>query len=188
MAEDRNALWMRLGAIAVAKQRKVQPLEAPVKMVELPGFREFEDRIVLHFGHPTSLTTPDYFIGDELSRATFGITHYDTLWPYDEPDDDTLPLAEYGRIIEERQQFEEQFPISTMQVDDAALALTKLGLDWRGDYGQTLHCAKFFIRQAEAALRGIMGTIPTQSAADLHLWEQRLQEDARTFQRNRHRR
>lgn len=157
-----------------------KPCGSPIRILELPGFREIEDKLLL-YSSPRGILSPELEDElNELSEKTFGILQVETLFELpdryrDLPD----PSEERFRIEVACYEFENQFETSDATDDEAVTALLTLGFDFRDDRGLPLRCTKQFMRQAEAAAKGIMGQMPDLGAAEAETWGSALEQDAR---------
>ncbi len=144
-----------------------------VRLLDLLGFQEFEDRLqratfeqVLHSD------------GDDLSKQTFGLTYADTLlWEYEQHDSlSATDRKDYERVLAKH---EARF--RTANVDDVARVeiLATLGLDFTDCIGRPLKCTRLFCRQAEMAVRN--GWKPQRALADTELWGSQLEKEAKLF-------
>jgi hypothetical protein len=97
---------------------------------------------------------------DAVSKVLFGITHRDTIFPVYEGDDP-------WRWSDEHFDHEDNF-LST-DLDDLSTVEFLLGmdkpLDFRDERGHPMRCVMWLRRQAEAAARGFMGTMPDPGVA-----------------------
>lgn len=176
--KKRHEEWYKL--IGETKPVAANTLAPPIRMLELPGFQEIEDKLWLYT--PTrGVFTPelDAHIND-LSLRTFGIVGNDTL--FNLPDGySQLPAWSDERIeIEDRYyDHEDQYDTADATDDEAVDSLLVLGLDFRDRKGQPLRCTKLFCRQAEAAAKGILGKMPDRTVAGLDSWANKLEREAR---------
>lgn len=133
-----------------------------IRVIDLPGFRHFEDLLLLHNRGETPPEIDDE--EDKLSLQTFGITRRDAF------------------------NLDGQFQTDHLYDDEAVTLLQRLGLDFSDQNGQPLRCTMQFARQAEAASKGIAGRMPDRSSVGLDRWQSDLEAGAREHmaKRGRH--
>lgn len=158
------------------KENRTEP---PLRMRELPQVEEAESRLLLYGDDPHRVED----IIEKLSRELFGITRQETgfeippeYWNLQEHS------PEWQRISELYDQYEVQFATGDHLTDDEAMEeLSRLGLDFSDERGQPLRCTKLLARVAEAAARGIKGTLPDPKKAKLDQAEATLARDRDDF-------
>ncbi|MER9683494.1 hypothetical protein NKJ23_30060 [Mesorhizobium sp. M0184] len=176
--KKRHEEWYKL--TGETKPVAANTLAPPIRMLDLPGFQEMEDKLWLYT--PTrGVFTPelDSRIND-LSMRTFGIVENDTL--FNLPDGYSQLPAWSDERIEIEDLFydhEDQYDTADATDDEAVDSLLVLGLDFRDGKGQPLRCTKLFCRQAEAAAKGILGKMPDRTVAGLESWTKKLEREAR---------
>lgn len=145
-----------------------------IKVLDIPGFQELEDRI-----QRATLDQLSYSDGDQLSKQTFGLTHVDTLfWQYEQQD----TLSPLERIDYERNRDKHEAQFRTANVDDVARVeiLDSLGLDFTDRFGRPLKCTRLFCRQAEMAIRK-RGWTPANLRKSAENWGSRIEQEAKSF-------
>jgi hypothetical protein len=148
-----------------AKPIIANAVAAPIRILDVPGFREVEDNLLLYAPH-LSTWPPDFVaLFDDLSKQTFGVTNKETL--FENPD------------------HEDQFDTAEATDDEAVKILLQLGLDFRDEYGFPLRCVMLFCRQAEAAAKGTMGKMPDRASIGLESWAKALKRDAEQYVRKK---
>lgn len=153
----------------------------PTKLLNLPGFRRFEDRVLA--GDPR---WPWHEASDRLSSDTFDVTYNETLYldGY-EPDQKEWGFEAYGSFLQGRKDHELRFELSKAAYDEDRVAiLLRLGIDFRNEAGQPLRCTKAFCRQAEFAIR-FRGWKPEKFLKRDDVWGGKLEAEAQKWMRNR---
>lgn len=182
--KDKYAAWAQL-----SWKRKTTPPPPPIRVLNLPGFRHVEDQVHLLQHDRTRKVPPEVEAECEaLSIRTFGISEADTK--FDIPDDYWTfeeDSPERWRINKWWNEWERKFETPHLPEDDQVLVLKRLGLDFTDERGCPLHCLRFFVRQAEAAGKKMMGKIPDRIAADVNTWETKMEAEARKFKASRKR-
>ncbi len=147
--KPKYAEWAKLTA-----HRKSREVLAPIRVLNLPGFREIEDKFILYQSRSGHLPPEVESACEELSLKTFGTTRSATQfeWPDDYWDSDEYS-PERDRIQRWFSEFERRFETEDLADDDRAAVLKRLGLDFTDDRGDPLRCIRVFSRQAEAPLR-----------------------------------
>ena len=147
--------WAKLTA-------KTSTKEPPVRLLDLPGFRALEDKVLLFSSSNGDLPPEIDQMVNDLSRKTFGITEAETEFQMPEAywDKDNLSL-DRERINRDYDRHERQFEMVERPAEDAVTALRHLGFDFTDDHGLPLGCTKLFSRQAVAVAKGIMATCRT---------------------------
>lgn len=115
---------------------------------QLPGVAAVEQQLALHArGHLADEDVEDLpHLVDDTSRALFGITWNDTLYP-------SLPpqvAARFGRA-----EWEAQFDPVGHDVRDPNAHWRRFDLDLTCGEGRSLHCLELFDRQLVCALHGL---------------------------------
>lgn len=110
----------------------------------------------------------------------FGIVEADTEFEWaDEYYSFTEGSAERWRIERWAAEHERRFKTPPLSDGDKAPVLKRLGLDFTDGSGNPLRCTRGLARQAEAAAKGLMGTMPRAEVADLADWEAKLGAEVR---------
>lgn len=117
------------------------------------------------------------------SQKLFGIIEDDTFfnlpdayWQYEEgsPEKEHLDDLEL--------EYEEQFETGDDLTDDeTCVVLSRLGLDFSDERGNPLLCTKRLSRCAEAAAKGIRGTMPDKESVALEKLENSFAREAEAF-------
>lgn len=153
---------------------------AAVRLLDLPGFREFEDRILAH-----DPRWPWHEYSDPLSIQTFDVAYGETLY-YEglEPQDDWS--ADLVRSFTQgKRDFENKLEVHRAVYDEDRIAiLLRLGIDFRDDHGKPLRCTKAFCRQAEFAIR-FRGWKPKHVLKSVNTWANKLEADAAKWSKDR---
>jgi hypothetical protein len=166
-------------------------LMQPTLIRNFPGVIELQFKLLTYT--PSSVLPAE--VEDALnavSKALFGITEAETIHPDHEEYADGDPWQWSDEYSEHENHFE------MIDLDDTGLvdAFLDLNLDFRDERGQPLRCLMWLRRQAEAAARGFMGTVPnpaegafaTRLAAEAEAFSARLKkrrEDQLTRGRSR---
>jgi hypothetical protein len=142
--------------------------KAPIRVLDLPGIRQLEDRLLLEMWHDLDV--------DRVCHDLFGITPSGL---FEMPDDfSELSICERNRIGEAYEEYEKSFETGGGLTDDEEVKLLRSwGLDFTDDRGQPLRCTKLLSRVAEAAAKGIKGKMPDHTAQ----WESALTRDREAF-------
>lgn len=158
---------------------------APIKMIDLPGFRELEDHLLTNLSSTYRMDSRREAEVERMSIELFGITAEDTKLEPTE-DDWLLPNDRREQVLQRCDAHERKFKTERMTDLKAMGHLLDLGLDFRNDYGQPMHSMRLFSRQAEAASHDILGArFPDKGAVELERFEASLRRDAEKFQRDR---
>ncbi|MBA8909921.1 hypothetical protein [Aminobacter ciceronei] len=176
--KNRHADWLNLTANVQSSTATSQ--QPPIRLRDLPGFQEIEDKILLYSSIRGELNPELEFLINELSVKTFGIAASETFWQ-DPPGYEDWPLWSDERQEADSRFFEHEESFDTGRAcdDEAVTILLKLGVDFRDAKGSPLLCTKFFCRQAEAAAKGVLGQMPDRLDVGLQSWANALERDAR---------
>jgi len=184
-----HALWAKLGnptktAQAAENKRPLPNARSKItlKVIEMPGFRELEDKFIIYSGPKGQFPYGVEDRAEQLSIDTFGIKASDTelktppdYWDWPEIS------AERNAFDEARERHDEQFETLYLSDDEAMDYLLGLGVDFRNELGNPLKCISLFAVQAEAAAKGIAGKLPEQSALELKRWESRVELEVKAY-------
>ena len=129
----------------------------PTLIRNYPDVRELELMLSHYKPDDTTPVEVDSAI-DAVSKALFGITYRDTIFPLDEG-------ADPRRWSEEPFYHEANFGLSELDGQTVVELLLLKNLDFRDDRGHPMRCVMWLRRQAEAAASGFMGTMPDPVAA-----------------------
>lgn len=175
--KKRHEAWWKLTGQNPPVQYKTN---APIRMLDLPGFQRMEDKLLLNPQRQGLLSPEVEDFADNLSKETFAIVRNDTLFELPREYDELPEWSDEFQEIEAKWEVhEEQFETAEASDDEAIPILLRLGFDFRDQRGQPLLCVKLFARQAEAAAKGILGKLPDREAAGLESWASALEREAR---------
>ncbi|MDH7786711.1 hypothetical protein QBD01_002732 [Ochrobactrum sp. 19YEA23] len=168
--------WRKLSIIS----HKVEKKE--IIMRNFPIVLQIEDNFII-YGRENGQVDPSVE-GDlaELSIALFGVNIENTLFRF--PDrywklsEDSM---DFWDIDKQYEVHESRFQTANASEDETVEILLKLGLDFRDANGWPLRCTRYLCRQAEAAAKGIMGTLPDTNLLALQVWESALERSAKQF-------
>lgn len=154
---------------------------APTRLIGHRIIRKFEDRILMERWRVDAAPPMAFDIADEVSQILFSNTYNDVVY---------LLFPEMREFSQEqiwqlRDEHECKFETGALSDDKIVEFFLPLGLDFRDEYNQPLRCTYFLARQAEAAWKGIAGTVPSKSDIDLLAWEERIEREVRGFQKRR---
>ncbi|MCG6122483.1 MAG: hypothetical protein MEP57_07220 [Microvirga sp.] len=124
-------------------------------MLDLPGFQELDDLLMIYWDRRSPVPPPCEEAAVKLSVETFGIRHEDTRVLIE--DDGTLSDAEWNRLLQQEENIERRFKSIDMDDEMVVKYLLSIGFDFRQARGQPLLSTSLFARQAEAAALGIRG-------------------------------
>ncbi|MCV9962192.1 hypothetical protein OIU34_09800 [Pararhizobium sp. BT-229] len=151
-----------------------------IKMLSIPGIIDLEGKLLLNPPRNGNLVPSVEEYVDSVSLKIFGITATDTLFELPEGyEDEPEGTLEWFRVQSRLCDHEDQYATADSTDDEAVEILLMLGFDFRDDRGQPLRCTKFLCRQAEAAARGMMGTMPDRAEVGLEAWAKKLEQDAK---------
>jgi hypothetical protein len=159
---------------------------APIRVRDLPGVSELEDRLLLYGTDPGRREDISVWV----SRDLFGIGKFETRFQYHRSVDEITDPFEYQAVEQLRVAHESNFETGDHLTDDEIMSvMVELGLDFSDDRGQPLRCTKELCRPAEAALKGIMGA-RMQDLAEVKLenWGDNLEREAQAFLAKKRRR
>jgi hypothetical protein len=177
----RFAQWARLGS----KTGKVPDFARPsiaIKILDLPGFRNLEDKYLIYSGPKGQPPHGVEEIAERLSLETFGIRVTDTDLPYP-ADYDSWPWdSDRHREFEEaRERHDEQFETLDASDEEAVEILLGLGIDFRDELGNPMKSVSLFCLQAEAAVKGIAGRLPDRNTVNEKRMTMKLEDEAKAF-------
>lgn len=177
--------WLKLtGSESPASEHIEQG--SPLRIRMLPGFQAIEDKLLLYSSMRGALPPEIEKAVDDLSLSTFGVVATQTEFAF--PDHyQSLPIYsdELREIEDAYYEFEERFDTSDATDDEAVDTLLGLGLDFRDERGLPLRCTKLFMRQAEAAAKGIVGRLPSRGDAEVAQWKTNLEQEADLYMRRK---
>ena len=177
--KDKHKAWANLG-------RKPKPApKTIIRFLDLPGIRELEDKCLLgdfDRGRPDG---PFEEKLREVSMKLFGITKAETEFDFphgyfDLDDEDPEKWA----ISEQYWAHEDRFTVCRLPYEDKLETLKALGWDFTDGRGDLLRVTDFFVRQAEAASKGIAGHMPDMSSVRVESWAAAMMRDAEQFRRS----
>jgi hypothetical protein len=138
---------------------------APIRVIDLPGFRRIEDMSLL-ISDILGPRTPEFDdVWDALVESTFHSPRHAM--------DDVI--AEHGDALD----------TPDMTDDEQVELLGEFGLDLTDGRGHPLRITRLLAPYAEAVVRGLVGRIPDRGEVGLERWEAALASDARAFKRVR---
>ena len=186
--KDKHQLWARLGkktgassASAIKSPPVVRPKVA-IKIIELPGFRDLEDKMLIYSSarDPFPHLVVDH--AKELSLATFGTKPSDMqLQPPPEYWDWPDYSVERRQFDEASEEHDEQFETLYLSDDEAVDYLLTLGVDFRDENDKPLKCMSLFAVQAEAAAKGLAGKLPDLGEVSEKRWQAKIEAEAKAF-------
>lgn len=138
---------------------------APIRVIDLPGFRRIEGMSLL-IRDVLGPRTPEFDdVWDGLVETTFQLPRH-TM-------DDVI--AEHWDALE----------TPDMTDDEQVELLREFGLDLTDDRGQPLRITRLLAPYAEVVVLGLAGRIPDRGEVGLESWEAALASEARDFKRGR---
>jgi len=130
----------------------------PMIIRDIPMVRDLETKLIGCSPNRDLSADVEYFV-DMVSMSLFGIKGSDTEF---EEEEVNAPKNswEYSEWEWRKDEHDAQYDSVHLTDDETAAYLLAYGLDFHDSRGQPLRCVMWLRRQAEAAAKGIMGTMP----------------------------
>ncbi|KJS13702.1 MAG: hypothetical protein VR78_11060 [Hoeflea sp. BRH_c9] len=123
---------------------------------------------------------------DLVCKIVFGVSPKELRFDYP---DGYFDLSEFSdeRIAIDKlwDDYDGQFDTRLLTDDETVGFFVRYNIDFRNERGQPLLCTRYISLAAEAAAKGIAGTLPDLEKVSEQAWEHKLAADAAQFKRTK---
>ena len=125
---------------------------------------------------------------NKISIQLFGTKKSDTKFKFPEGFYELADDSEERLLLNEKYyDYEDGFETTYMTDEEIVEFFLTRGLDFGDQHGRPLLCAKILSRQAEAAAKGIVGSLPNIGNIRLVSWGNKLEREALEFRADKNR-
>jgi hypothetical protein len=156
------------------------PKKKPIRIIDLPGVRALEDRLLLsgrNSGYHEDIVAL-------VTRELFGVGHFELRFkvPEDYQELSSFDVRKHVELERLLLIHESQFETGDNLTDGETVeVMSRLGFDFTDDVGRPLRCTKLMSRPVEAAAKGIMGRVPDRDAIEIERFEADLEKARDAF-------
>lgn len=180
--KKRRDLWASLTTPKIAKTSN-----AVFIMRNIGDIKHLEHLCTLNM-HARDQATSEHLqdVADAICQNIFGISSMDIGFEYPENYSDLYEFSnERINIDYQCTKYDEQFETMFLTDDEMIDFFDRFNIDFRNEVGQPLLCTKRVSLVAEAAAKGIAGTMPEIDTILQRDWEAKLAADAERFKKSK---